>query len=61
MAMKFLPRQRAARSSPTLDAFADLIADGIAPRDAAEQIGKRRAYGDLLMVKLRQRLGPQAI
>ena len=59
--MEFKPRMRAARPSPALDRFADLIAEEVPPRDAAEQMGLRRAYGDHLMVKIRQRLGPQAV
>jgi len=47
--------------SPVLDAFADLLADGVAPREAADQLGYRRAYATCLLHKICRRLGPQAI
>lgn len=52
--------------SPKLDRFADLISGGddeakaMSNRDAAEQMGHPRAYGDQLFQKLRFKMGPQA-
>lgn len=52
-----LPRRR---KTPCLDAFAELIAEGVSPRDAAEQTGHPRHYGDQMMVRLRAKVGLQA-
>lgn len=52
-----LPRRK---KTPCLDCFAELIAEGASPRDAAEKLGKPRNYGDQMMVRLRKAMGPQA-
>jgi hypothetical protein len=48
-------------TSPVLDRFADLLAAEIGPGDAAERMGKRRSYGHALLLKIRKRLGAQAV
>jgi transposase len=55
------PRVPAPGQLPTLDRFADLLADGIQAEDAAERLGYSRAYGNAMLQRIRKRLGPQAI
>lgn len=49
-----------------LDRFADLICGGddeanaLSPQEAAERMGYSRAYGNAMMQRLREKLGPQA-
>jgi hypothetical protein len=47
-------------ASPTLDRFAELLADGVATGDAAVLMGHPRAYGKSLLKRLRRKLGWQA-
>jgi hypothetical protein len=49
------------RCGPQIEQFAELLAEGVAPQDAAEQMGLRRGYGQNLLCKIRKRLGPQAV
>lgn len=51
---------RKQRICPKLDAFAELLAEEVSPRDAAEKLGLPRECGDQMMVRLRHRLGDQA-
>lgn len=48
------------RGSPQLTRFADLLADGLTPREAAERMGKDARYGNTMLQKLRIDLGWQA-
>lgn len=47
--------------SDTLDRFAELIAEGATPGDAAVKLGLQRGNGGKLMRKLRDEMGEQAI
>lgn len=53
-----LPRPK--RKCVCLDRFAGLLAEGASPRDAAEAMGRPRAHGDMMLVRLRRKLGWQA-
>ena len=46
--------------SPQTDRFADLLAQGWAPRDAAREMGLSVKSGDNMMCELRKKLGWQA-
>ena len=46
--------------SPVLDEFAELLAEGVEPRDAAERMGRHRKCGDMMLVRLRRVMGEQA-
>lgn len=48
------------RASPVLDEFAELLAEGVAPNDAAARMGKPREHGQALLQRIRIKLGPQA-
>jgi len=51
---------RAQEAKRKLDAFADHLADGKTPAQAAILLGNTPAYGKVLLGKLRKRLGWQA-
>lgn len=55
------PRERKRRATPRLDQFAEHLANGLAPGDAAAAMGLSRKKGHDLLGKLRKRLGPQAV
>lgn len=42
-----------------LDAFADLLADGVAPGEAAVKLGHLPAYGRVLLQRIIKRLGAE--
>ncbi len=42
------------------DQFAEYLAQGLSPQDAAERMGLRRGMGNAKIQRLRQRLGWQA-
>lgn len=58
--MQMIARRPRCKKTPVLDAFADLIAEGVSPPDAAEQMGLCRQRGKLMLKRLRKRLGLQA-
>jgi len=43
-----------------LDRFADLLAAGVDPRHAAVRMGYSSRYGNNLLMRIREKLGPQA-
>ena len=43
-----------------LDAFAELLAEGKAPGEAAVILGHLPSYGPILLKRICERLGPQA-
>lgn len=58
------PRKRAHRSptdATSLDLFADLLSEEVPPYEAARRMGLEATLGRLMLLKLRQRLGPQAV
>lgn len=48
------------RESRTLLIFADHLADGLSPTDAALRMGHRPSAGPIMLQKIRVRLGQQA-
>lgn len=40
--------------------FAEHLANGLSPREAAKAMGRGQDYGNALMQRIRKRLGPQA-
>lgn len=53
-------RGKRGANGTVLNQFAELLAEGMSPADAAERMGKRREYGNTLLQRIRQQLGPQA-
>lgn len=49
------------QAEETLDRFAELLSLDLPLRDIAERMGVRRARASQLLMKIRARLGPQAI
>jgi DNA-binding transcriptional regulator LsrR (DeoR family) len=45
----------------TLNRFAELLSQGLELREVAERMGIRTPRASQLLMKLRERLGPQAI
>ena len=54
---RYIYRQRHARN---VNAFADLLADGIEPGEAARRLGFRESWGRSVLTQIRRGLGPQA-
>jgi hypothetical protein len=52
------PRQSA---TPQMDIFAEHLANGLSPGDAAVAMGRPREKGHVYLNRLRKRLGPQAV
>lgn len=46
--------------TPSLDRFADLLAEGLSPADAAVAMGRARRSGQEMMTRLRRKMGWQA-
>lgn len=57
----FIPHTGFARSEMTkIDQFAEMVANGLTPTQAANRMGKDAAYGNAMMQKLRKIMGGQA-
>lgn len=52
---------RAMAQSEIRSRFAELLAEGVRPTDAAEQMGFVKSYGRVLLGKIRRDLGWQAV
>jgi hypothetical protein len=58
----FIPHDGRAKSHLSkLDQFAEHLADGLTPTQAAHRMGKTGAYGNSMLQRLRGLLGPQAV
>lgn len=44
-----------------LDQFAEHLANGLTPREAAKRMGHLPAYGNAMMQVIRKKLGAQAV
>lgn len=44
-----------------LDQFAELLADGAAPQEAARRVYGTSTVGNAMLQRIRKRLGPQAV
>lgn len=47
--------------APRLDEFAELLSLNVPPREAAERMGLKRCTASVMLRRLRERLGPQAV
>lgn len=52
---------RAKAAAANLDAFAELLAEGVRAEDASTQMGFVPQYGRVMLAKLRKGLGAQAV
>lgn len=57
----FIPHSGVAQSLPKLHQFAEMLANGLTPTQAAKRMGKSSAYGNAMVQKIRAKLGPQAV
>ena len=57
----FIPHDGMAKAHLSrLDQFAEHIANGLTPYQAAKRMGKDHCYGNAMMQKLRKKMGDQA-
>jgi len=58
----FIPHSGYARSEISkLDQFAEHLANGLSPSNAARAVGWQPSHGNSMLQRIRKRLGPQAI
>ena len=55
------PPKGRAQSSPRLDEFAELLAEGLSVQEAAEKMGATFSKARGYLSRIRKRLGPQAV